>query len=358
MTLPDVIQTLNYDEILSENLNVVKSILPDYRPAEGDNVMLILRAFSYRELNLKLLFNTLAKGFFLSTAQNNDLDNLAETLYGLYRLPGSKPYADMTFSLTTVLTYDVLIPAGFELVDETGSHFAKVLNDVVIKAGETSVNGVIELQEETISSKVKTEIQVSPLPYVKVKQLNDFINGSNPESDEEFKTRIRISFADKSTAGSSLTYNSFTLKSDERIEDVKVLSPSAGVVDVVYYSSVADDIMQERIENSLNSDEVRPLTDLVQVKKANEITFDVTGEITIKSGVDTSSVYTNAVNNLNNIKFKIGEDVSLAKIISLLMVDNVVDVNLTTPTANITIDDYSIAILGSVNISYRITDEL
>jgi phage-related baseplate assembly protein len=116
--------------------------------------------------------------------------------------------------------------------------------------------------------------------------------------------------------------------------------------------------MQERIENSLNSDEVRPLTDLVQVKKANEITFDVTGEITIKSGVDTSSVYTNAVNNLNNIKFKIGEDVSLAKIISLLMVDNVVDVNLTTPTANITTDDYSIAILGSVNISYRITDEL
>lgn len=358
MTLPNVVQELSYDEILEQNLDIVKSLLPDYKPAEGDNVMLVLRAFSYRELQLRALFNSLAKAFFLSTASGSDLDNLAETLYGLYRLKGTKPYADMEFSLTSVLPYDVLIPKGFELVDETGSHFSKLLEDVVIKEGETKAVGVIELQEEIASSSVKTEIQVTPLPYVQVKQLTDFINGSNPESDEDFKERIRVSFANKSTAGSALTYKSFALSADERIKEVKVLSPSAGVVDVVYYSSEADEIMQERIENTLNADNVRPLTDLVRVKKANEIIFDVTGEITIKSGVDASSVYVNAINSLKTLMFKIGEDVSIAKIIKTLMVDGVVDVALTNPTANIEIDDYSIAILGETNISYRVSNEL
>lgn len=358
MTLPNVVQNLSFNEILKQNLTIVKSLLPDYKPAEGDNVMLILRAFSYRELQLRALFNSLAKAFFLSTATGSDLDNLAETLYGLYRLPGARPYADMEFSLTTTLNYDALIPKGFELVDETGSHFAKLLEDVVIKAGEIKAIGTIELQEYIASSEIKTEIQVSPLPYVQVKQLTAFANGSNPESDDEFKERIKLSFANKSTAGSALTYKAFTFKADERIEDVKVLSPSAGVVDVVYYSSEADELMQERIENTLNADDVRPLTDLVQVKKANEVSFDVTGEITIKSGVDASSVYVNAINSLKTLSFKIGEDVSLAKIISLLMVDGVIDVSLTTPTANITIDDYSVAILNSVNISYRVSNEL
>jgi len=358
LTLPNVVQKLSYDEILEQNLDIVKSLIPDYKPAEGDNIMLVLRAFSYRELQLRALFNSLAKAFFLSTASGSDLDNLAETLYGLYRLEGAKPYADMEFSLTTTLSYDVLIPKGFELVDETGSHFSKLLENVVIKAGETKAVGKIELQEEIASSNIKTEIQVSPLPYVQVKQLSGFINGSNPESDEEFKERIKVSFANKSTAGSALTYKSFALSADERIKEVKVLSPSAGVVDVVYYSPYADEIMQERIENTLNADDVRPLTDLVQVKKANEVLVDIEGEITIKIGVDASSVYVNAINNLKTLIFKIGEDVSIAKIIKTLMVDGVVDVSLTNPITNIQIDDYSIAILNSVNISYRISNEL
>jgi len=360
LTQPDVLQVLDYDTILNENIAIVKELLPGYIPSESDNVMLVLRAFSYRELYLRASFNQMAKAFFLSTAQNNDLDNLAETLYGLYRLQGSKPYADMEFSVTTILPYDVLIPAGFELVDETSTHFAKLLDDVVIKAGEEKAIGKIELQEYIVSSSVKTEIQVSPLPYLQVKQLNDFINGSNPESDEDFKQRIRISLADKSTAGSSMTYKSFTFKADERVEDVKVLSPSAGVVDVVYYSGNADALMQERIENTLNADEVRPLTDLVVVKKANEIVFDVEAEIVIKNGVDSSAVYSNAISNLKSTfsKMNIGEDISVAKIIHSLMVDNVIDVSLIAPTENIEIDDYSIAILGNTNITYKVSNEL
>ena len=354
MNLPNVVQALSYDEILEQNVAIVKELLPGYKPAEGDNVMLVLHAFTYRELHLRAYFNALAKAFFLSTASGSDLDNLAETLYGLYRLPGAKPYAQMEFSLTAPLTYEMRIAAGFELVDETGAHFAKLLKDVVIEAGATSATGVIELQEEMAASKVRTEIQVVPLPYVQVRQLGDFANGSDPESDDAFKKRIRTSFADRSTAGSAMTYRSFALGADERIEEVKVLSPAPGTVDVVYHSKDADDLMQARIEKALGAEAVRPLTDLVRVKRANEVRFDVSADLSIKGGTDAASVYVRAKESLEALRFGIGEDVSVARLIDALMVDGVADVTLSAPSQNIEIDDYSIAVLGKANITYKV----
>lgn len=354
MKLPEVVQELDYEAILQQNIAIVKELLPDYKPSESDDVMLVLRAFSYRELYLRNDFNNRAKAFFLATASGSDLDNLAQTLYGLYRLQGAKPYADMEFSLTATLPYDMRIPKGFTLTDETGKHFAKLLDDVVITAGESKATGTVELQEERAASKVKTQIQVSPLPYLKVKLSSAFANGSDPEDDAAFKERIRISLADKSTAGSRLTYKSYALKADERIEEVNVLSPSAGVVDVIYYSKEADDIMQERIEQALNADDVRPLTDKVQVKKANEISFDVTAKIIIKKGVDSAAVYSTATKSIQSARFSIGERVSLAKLIDALMVAGVEDVELGEPTQSIQTDDYAIAVLQNANITYEV----
>ena len=350
MNLPNLLVEKSYDEILSECLEIVKKLLPSYAPSEGDNVMLVLRAFAYRELYLREFFNDLASGFFLLTATNNDLDNLAETLYGLYRLSGSKPYADVEFSLASVLSVDLLIPAGFELTDETSTFTSKLLEDVVIKKGELKKIGVVELQTQMASSDVKTEIQISPLPYVQVKQLNSFSNGSNPESDDEFKARIRVSLADKSTAGSAFAYKSYALKADKRIQDVNVLSPSAGVVDVVYYSTKADDVMQERIETALDAEDVRPLTDKVQVKKANEIHFSIKAHLIMNMAL----AYIDAINNAKQrfSSLKIGQSVTVAQMIDALMVDGVVDVELKSGACEI--DSYSIAVLDDVDISYEV----
>jgi len=357
---PKVVQELSYEAILQEHKEIVKQLLPNWKPAEGDTAMLVLRAMAYRELHLRAYFNTLARAFFLSTATGSDLDALAETLYGLYRLKGAKPRAMAKFSLVAPLPYEFRVPQGFRLSDESGAYFALLSKDVVFKPGEVEREEEIELGIEIAYLDIKTEIQTTPLPYLKIRQLTPFENGSDPESDEEFKRRIRVSLAHKSTAGSALTYEGYTYAADERIEDVKVVSPSPGVVHVIYWAEVMDEAMKERVTRTLSAEDVRPLTDQVEIFAAKVEAFDVKGKLKIATNSDSAAVYTKAIKALREAfaATKIGEDVSVAKIIDALMVEGVRDVQLTDPAQNIKIDDYSIARLASVQISYEVGDEL
>jgi len=353
-----ITKELSYKDILAENIEYIKELLPDYKPAMGDDIMLVIQAFAYREMVLREYINSEIKGMFLETATSDKLDLLAQTLYGLKRLQGAKPYAKATFKLLKEVDYDLLIPANYELKSSDGIYVAYTTKDIVIKKGETSAIGVIVLDAFVESSDAKCEIPTTPLPFLEVSQIEKFKNGKNQESDDDFKIRIKSSFANKSTAGSALSYRYFTLSADDRIEDVKVLSSSPGVVDIIYYSKDADNKMQERIETTLNRQDIRPLTDLVKVKRAKEIGVTISGEIVIKEGVDSASVYINAINNLKKLSFKIGEDLSIAKVIKELMVDGVIDVALSNPKTNIEVDNYSILVVKNINISYRISNEL
>ena len=359
MSVPDLPRPISYDEILQANIAKAREMLPEWVPADGDNVMLVLRAFSYREMLLREEFDAITRGLFLSTATGPYLDNLAETLYGEYRLPGAKPTATMVFSTTAPLGYDLTIPAGYELVDEGGIYHAKLMHDVTIKAGAENATGTIELQTETATSKAKTEIQVSPMPFVQVKQTSEFAWGSDPEDDEKFRERIRVSLSDKSTAGARNTYISYTLSADERIEDVYVHSPTPGVVRVVYWAPEMDTVMQERVEAALSADDVRPLTDDVQIVAATEIPVDITATLIIERGRDASKIVAEATERVQAgaISPQIGQDVSLSRIISLLMVPGVLDVQLAAPTGNLTVGNESIAVLGTLSINYEVTGD-
>ena len=357
LTRPDVLQVLDYETILNQNIENFKTLVPDWIPLESDEFKLILEAFAYRELHLRAEFNNLANAFFLSTSTANDLDNYA-VFYGAQRLQGSKPYATYEFSLAEVLTQDVVIPANLILTDENSEYQGKLLNTVTIFAGEIKATGTVELQLDTKSSDVKTEIITTPLPFiVEAKATEAFSNGSDVESDEEFRARILLSMADKSTAGSEETYKSFTYSADERIEDVAVLNGGAGVVNVFYYSPLADTIMQTRIEDMLNKEEVRPLSDVPVVAKATEIPFSVVAEIKILQNQETATVYSNAIESLTTglaaLK-QIGTDITLSEINDFLKVDGVKEVVITSPAANVVVADSEIGVNSGNTITYTV----
>lgn len=354
---PDVLQVLDYETILNQNIENFKTLMPDWIPLESDEFKLILEAFAYRELHLRAEFNNLANGFFLSTSTGADLDNYA-TFYNVTRLNGSKPYAYYEFSLSDALTIDLVIPAGLVLTDDTSVYSGKLLSDVTITAGSLKATGTVELQLETKTSDVKTEIITTPLPYVvEAKATDMFANGSNPETDEELRDRILLSMADKSTAGSEESYKSYTFDADERIEDVAVLNGGGGVVNVYYYSPVADAIMQTRVDETLNATDVRPLSDVVVVAKATEIQYSITAELKILPNQDTATVYSNAIDSLTdglNSLRQIGTDITLSEINDFLKVDGVKEVVVTAPTANVVIADNEIGVNSGNTITYTV----
>jgi phage-related baseplate assembly protein len=354
---PTVVQILNFEDILSQNQNMFKMLVPNWQPLESDEFNIILQAFAYRELHLRAYFNEMAKSFFLTTTTGIDLDNYA-LFYGIERLKGAKPYTDYEFTLSSALSQDITIPLNLVLTDDTSTYEAILLEDVVITAGTTKGTGRVELQLEVSQIDLKTENITTPLPFVvTAKAMAIFNNGSEVENDTDFKQRILLSMADKSTAGSEETYKSFTFNADERIEDVAVLNGGSGVVNIFYYSSVSDEIMQTRVENTLNAKETRPLTDTVVVAQAIPVSFSITAELKIYPNQETATVYTNAIISLEaglkELK-KIGTTITLSEINKFLKVDGVKEVVISAPGINISIAENEIGINSGNTITYTI----
>ena len=350
---PSILQELDYEAILDENIANLQTLLPDWQPLESDEFKMILEAFAYREMHLRAEFNDLSNAFFLSTSTGANLDNYA-AFYNVERLQGAKPYANYEFELSAALDQDVTVPVNLVLTDETSTYEAILLEDVVISAGTTKGTGSVELQLEIANSDVKTEVITTSLPFViSASSTVDFLSGSDPESDENFRERILLSMADKSTAGSEETYKSFTFNADERIEDVAVLSSTPGTVEVYYYSAVADQLMQTRVEETLNAKEVRPLTDTVVINTASEVSFTITADLKIFDGQETATIYSAAMDSLNSLK-KIGTDITLSEINDFLKVPGVKEAVISFPGENVSISTNEIGICSGTTITYTI----
>ncbi|PLY08404.1 MAG: baseplate assembly protein [Arcobacter sp.] len=351
---PAVLQTLDFEEIKQEIISTVQSVKPDWEALESDDYMPLIEANAYREIHLRKKFNSLALAFFIATATGDDLDNWG-ALFDCVRLQGEHPYDTYTFTLSEAQVGDITISSGLVLSDDESIYEATLQEDVIISAGELEGSGKVELQLSASSSDVQTVNITTPLPYVVTAASGDgFKNGSEVESDEEFRARIFISMADKSTAGASETYESFTYSSDERISDVNIERLEAGTVHVFYYSKDADATMQENINSSLNDKQIRPLSDTVIIDHVEVINIDVTASLVLEENVLSNEVLSNAIASLKaGLKTleKIKEDITLSEINDFLKVAGVKEVIISGPNENYVISYNQIGVQNELNIT-------
>ncbi|WNL34062.1 baseplate J/gp47 family protein [Arcobacter cryaerophilus gv. pseudocryaerophilus] len=379
---PTVLLELDYNKIKQANIDELKKLDPEWEHIESDDFMPNIEANAYRELHLRQEFNQLALAFFLATATKADLDHWG-VIFDCERLKGSKPWANYTFSLSEAKSSDITINKGLALADDESKYEARLLEDIVIKKGELEAVGRVELQVYTSSSDVQTNNITTTLPYIlSAKAASEFKAGSNVESDDDFRFRILLSMSDKSTAGSSTTYKSYAYKADERIEDIKVVNGLKDfstyiplflgkneveiiegirnliadfcTVIVYYYSQNADALMQQRIEEILNSDTVRPMTDYVKVIEATPKLFQVEAILNCEKNQEYGLIQTQALENLtkNLIKLrKIGESITLSEINDFLRVGGVKEVVILEPTENVTVLSHEIGVCDEFNIS-------
>lgn len=354
---PTVLNTKTYEEILASNIDILKGIFTthgiDWQPLDSDQYSLVAQAFSYRELYLRNEINEIVKELLLAFCSGANLDHkVAEN--GIERLAGSNPYATYEFSISATLSNDYIIQAGLVLKDETSSYEAILLNDITIQAGTLKAQGVIELQEKISESSVKTENITTSLPYViTAKALEAFKNGAEVETDESLLERYLISFADKSTAGAEETYKSLVLKSDRRIEDVKIIGNS-GEVKIYYFSENADELMYQRIINSCNDTQERPLTDTVTALEATKVLFNIDANLKIYKNQEVAALQIAALDSLKTglkrIR-QIGEVITLSEINDFLKVEGIKEVVINSPLSNIEVLENEIGIYNDISIT-------
>ena len=173
----------------------------------------------------------------------------------------------------------------------------------------------------------------------------------------ELKLRARINQAIKdafliintddtnNTAGSKMAYKRAINEVDPGILDISITSSSPGVVDIVYHH--AADITNDIVEY-LNKDDIRPLTDTVYVEKASIVPTDVHLIITVLEGVDTSLLQEDINTSFDGIGFKIGENLTVSKVIATAFKSGVYKV--ITPFETTDINDNEVL---SLNLSYE-----
>lgn len=349
---PEIIEELSYEQIMAEQTETLQGFIPGYTPLESDDYMLILQAFAYREMLLRARINNAIKGVLPAFAAGADLDHIAVG-YGVSRLEGSRPYAEFNFTLAAPLSTPITLPIGLLLQSADGIYSARLLEYVVIPAGETLGTGTVELEAFVDESDAKIDQIATSLPWVvSAEALGIFKNGAELESDADFLERILLSLERFSTAGSPGSYRYHALSADKRISDVSVISPSDGVVEVYLCAKEGVDAeMIARVDTVLNDERVRPLTDHPAVLAAETVVVNITATVELfdlgQSGEIDALIRTALFKT-----FSIGEDLTHSQIIRALHQNGVYRVTLAEPTEDVITDATQVIAIGVLNLSY------
>lgn len=177
------------------------------------------------------------------------------------------------------------------------------------------------------------------------------------ETDEEFRKRIQLKIVGWSSAGSRAAYIYHALNSDPRVKEANADSPEPGLVRISILSKenggIVSDALLEIVNEYMQREDIKVLTDTVKVVSCNLIDFNVKAKITLMSS--TPAEFLNTIkNNIKTVIAKnagLGVSFSRAWIISNLFLDGVKDVQLLSPTADIVVQENECARLIGVELS-------
>ncbi len=184
------------------------------------------------------------------------------------------------------------------------------------------------------------------------------------ETDTELRTRTQLAFEGLSVAGPRGAYEYHALSADSDILDIDVFSPSPGVVDVTVLSRTGDGTpaqpILDTVDTVLNSETIRPLTDLVNVAAPTIINYNITASLSIYTGPDQALVLQAAIDAVNTYVIehhKLGHDITISGLHAQLHQAGVHNVNLTAPAADIIVAHNEAAYCTGIDITIAGTGE-
>ena len=334
--------------------------------ADGDPIRLFLLCIADRIIQLQNAFNTGAQQNLLSYATGENLDALGANMQ-VSRLPASNAVTTLRFTLSQTLGEAYIIPAGFEVTNGTVT-FATT-EQLVIPAGEFTGdvlaqcttsgavgNGYVAGQLSTI---------VTPMAFLaKGENITESSGGADIENDADYAERIRLAANRYSVAGPSKAYEYHTYSVSASIIDVSVASPNPGEIKIyplLENGELPTDDMRELIYNHLSSDEIRPLTDYVEVlapvAKEYEINVDywIAREDTAKAATITAAVDAAVEEYRLWQQTKIGRDITPDELIARVMNAGAsrVDFSTLAPAKWTELSESQVAQCKSVTVNFK-----
>lgn len=240
--------------------------------ADGDPVRLFILTIAERIIHLQNLVDIAAKQNLISYAQGDHLDALGNIL-AVERLPASPAVTVIEFTLSQALGNDFIIVKGTKVTN--GIITFSTDEDLNIKKGETvgRVNATCDTAGTAGNNYLVGQIStiVSPKAFLQeAKNITVTNGGSDVESDESFAERLRLAPNSFSVAGPEKAYRYHALSVSPAIIDVACLSPNPGEVKIyplLERGELPSDELLDQIAEYLLGEEIRPLTDEVEVLK-------------------------------------------------------------------------------------------
>lgn len=271
------------------------------------------------------------KQSFLKYSYSGFLENLG-ALKGIQRNPGNPATAIERFTVSAVQNNAISIPMGTRVTAGDNVYFYTV-EDAEIPAGAEYIDIQVECTEAGTGANGyeagKINILVDSINYIgSVANTTKSEGGAEEESDEQLADRIYLAPSSYSTAGPDDAYEYWVKTCNSGITDVKVQSPSDGVVEIRFImqdGTIPGEATLQEVATFLQNEKIRPLTDKVEVKApvAQNYAINLTYYIAESDKNQASAIQQNVNSAVDAYKMwqceKIGRDINPSYLMRLIM---------------------------------------
>lgn len=360
--------TANPEEIQAECLKLVEEYLG--RPIErADPLRLLLNSLLSIIIQQRLLIDQVAKMNLLAYSTGEYLERLGD-LVGVERMPAAYATTTVEVELTAPREQATTIKKGTRITSDGQIYFA-LDKDVIFASGEISKTCAATCQSagEVGNNYLPGELNkiVDPQPYLKsIVNVTKSEGGADVESDDSLRDRIHEAPESFSNSGPEGAYVFWAKSTSALISDVAVDSPTPGTVNV-YVLLKGGVIPQEEMLNAvykkLSADDIRPLTDYVQVlpPEIAEYDIDISYWINAEDATQAAQIIDDAEAAINDyIEYqssRIGLDINPDDLIARLKNIGVKRIEVRSPQFTV-LDKFSVAQLRDKTIEFGGLEEI
>lgn len=346
---------------------IISEMTADYEARTGKSLepaqveSLLINAFAYRELLVRNQIQDASLQNLVEFARFPMLDQLG-ALVGVTRLPSE--LAQTTLLLTLVSGHgDVVIPSGLRVNTTDGRAVFELIEDTTVLAGVDTVSAVFIAQTAGKASNDyaigAVSVILDPQPYLATASNTSVTaGGSDEETDEQLRDRIKLAPSAFSNAGSYKAYEFWTKTASPLIIDVAVTNPIPGTVEIfplmANLSATPPEILSS-VSAVLNSDKIRPLTDTVIVTSPTAVNTVITVGLILYAGAVQTDIVPVVLANLEAFRDGrrklLGQDIVIDQIKALCMIDGVYKANVSIPATDLIISETQFANITAINVT-------